>query len=559
MASLSFITDVTKPLDTSNRINRDRNNNALTKEQLEAMKATEKLNSNLVRSVPADSTMELDDAIQESMPWTKVTNKKEDKAEDNKNINSTMKKVRVTFTIRSSKNSDFNPAKLHVDTLHESHKFDDSLIVFNTNGDHKVNIKSAISELCYKEIFKPMEKAHSNGIVTVSISHYIYLTEKAGKCKEAIFPFIKKNKIFIYFNPKTGLKHFTAIGVLFGPNPDYIWRDELADLLIEMMKVEINQEEQEKLGTTEDGTPKILLSLNTQTLGISKPVATTTVALEIRVPTGQERTYTNILERLYEKSEADEIIIPSKLGKFFPYYMKSKMQEVFMIMMRKQNADMQETAIIPIFGYTPSARQQQININGENTTVELALATTENIIRIKVTPSTWNLHKYLVVIKKENKPAIQKTIQSIFHKIMNTLENQPTNFPTPRCGGSEMNPAHSQIKSGVTIKSNYMTKLENIVLAQNLQDAGPSPPKHYCIITISYASAVKAGILKQPGTAKSLDDSNNDTNTNEQNLKASFISEGTSTQQQVSWESTTMDTSRSAGSSLSCSVTNSKI
>jgi hypothetical protein len=168
-------------------------------------------------------------------------------------MDSTMKKVRVTLTIRSTKDNEFNPAKLHIDMLHELHKFDESLIVFNTTGDKKVNIESSISAIRYKELFKPMEKAHNKGIVTVSISHYIFITEKPGSCKEAIFPFLKKNKIFIYFNPKPGLEHFTAIGVLFGPNPDYIWRDELADLLIDTMQPEITAEEAKTMGNTEDG------------------------------------------------------------------------------------------------------------------------------------------------------------------------------------------------------------------------------------------------------------------------------------------------------------------
>jgi hypothetical protein len=55
-------------------------------------------------------------------------------------------------------------------------------------------------------------------------------------------------------------------------------------------------------------------------------------------------------------------------------------------MMRQQNADMQNTAIIPIFGYTPSARKQRITIDGEVTTVKLAVATTPEIIQIKATP-----------------------------------------------------------------------------------------------------------------------------------------------------------------------------
>jgi hypothetical protein len=341
MVSLLFITDITKPLEISNWIPHNKNNKEMTEEQLEAMKRIKTMDPTLARSALANTGMELDDALQESMPWTKVTNKKEGNTESSNNMDSTMKKVRVTLTIRSTKNNEFNPAKLHIDMLHKLHKFDESLIVFNTTGDKKVNIESLISATRYKELFKPMEKAHNKGIVTVSILHYIFLTEKPGSCKEAIFPFLKKNKIFIYFNPKPGLEHFTAIRVLFGPNPDYIWRDELADLLIDTMQPEITAEEAKTMGTTEDGKPKIFLSLNIQTIGNSKPTETTTVVLEIRVPTGLERTYTTIIERLYEKSSDEgKVIIPTKLGKFFPYYMKSKLPDIFTFLMRKQNAEM---------------------------------------------------------------------------------------------------------------------------------------------------------------------------------------------------------------------------
>jgi hypothetical protein len=58
------------------------------------------------------------------------------------------------------------------------------------------------------------------------------------------------------------LEHFSAIGVLFGPNPDFTWWDSLADLLIDTMKSAITPEEIEILEKTSDGKPKILLSLN---------------------------------------------------------------------------------------------------------------------------------------------------------------------------------------------------------------------------------------------------------------------------------------------------------
>jgi hypothetical protein len=43
--------------------------------------------------------------------------------------------------------------------------------------------------------------------------------------------------------------------------------------------------------------------LNIQTIGINKPSPTTSVALEIRVPSGMEKIYTGIIERIYEKAE----------------------------------------------------------------------------------------------------------------------------------------------------------------------------------------------------------------------------------------------------------------
>jgi hypothetical protein len=214
--------------------------------------------------------MDLDHAIQESIPWKEVTRKKEGKDTDLNKIDMTMKKVRVTLSIRiPSDASTFSPAKLHIDTLHEMHKFDESLIVFNADGDTKINIESKMSETRYKENFRPIEKSTSRGPSSISISHDIFLTAKANDCKEAIFPFLKKHRIFLYLNPKPGLEHFSAIGVLFGPNPDFTWRDELSDLLIETMKSEISNLEAQQIGITTNGKPKIVLSFIRQENNIS--------------------------------------------------------------------------------------------------------------------------------------------------------------------------------------------------------------------------------------------------------------------------------------------------
>jgi hypothetical protein len=236
-----------------------------------------------IMSTEGPHSMDIDQTANENKDWTKVSRKKDAKTIANEPVPMSMKKVHMTLLIRQplDPSKPFSPAKLHINTLHEIHKFDESLIVANSAGDKQINIESDMMETKYKENFKPVEKHVGRGPSTVSISHDIYMTGKANECKEAIFPFLKKNRIFIYFNPKPGLEHFMAIGVLFGPNPDTTWRDQLADLLIDTMKEEVTDEEKGKLGTTNDGSPKIILSLNIQSIGINKPTETTSVALEI--------------------------------------------------------------------------------------------------------------------------------------------------------------------------------------------------------------------------------------------------------------------------------------
>jgi hypothetical protein len=100
----------------------------MSKEQREAISNIGNMASNTASSVPEDTEMtDVETARQESMPWNTVNHKKKDNKIDSKEIvDLTMKKVRVTLTIRSSKTNEFNPAKLHIDTLHEIHKFDES-------------------------------------------------------------------------------------------------------------------------------------------------------------------------------------------------------------------------------------------------------------------------------------------------------------------------------------------------------------------------------------------------------------------------------------------------
>jgi hypothetical protein len=328
MASLSVISNTTKSIDTRNWPP-NRKQTPPTKEQCKALETIQTFGASQDSKVPAEMDIDLDTALQESMPWNVIRRKKETTATDEtdkvkamqKNVNKMeqdsqdigMKKVKVTFAIRVPKDTEnFSPAKLHIDALHEIHKFDESMIVFNHNGDTKINYETPMSETKYKDTFKPFEKRVGRNPGWISISHEIYLTSKAADCKEHIFPFLKKNKIFLYINPKPGLEHFAAIGVLFGPNPDYTWRDELASLLIETMKSEITDDEKETLGENSEREPKIILSLNIQAIGSNHPTPTTSVALEIRVPSGQEKIYIGILERLYENAQDETTIIPKK-------------------------------------------------------------------------------------------------------------------------------------------------------------------------------------------------------------------------------------------------------
>jgi hypothetical protein len=376
MASFSVITDVTKPLDTSNWFANNTKPPALTRAQKEALGNYE----NLVKATPAQPVpedMDVDKAIQESVPWTEVKRKNQnpttldttnmDTNNQSDDLDHTMKKVKVAFAVRVPKDTtDFSPAKLHLEALHEIHKCDESLIVFNFSGKVKVNFETAMTDNQYKETFQPVEKRIGRNPGWISISHEIYSTTKASECKEKIFPYLKKNKIFLYINPKPGLEHFAAIGILFGPNPDYMWRDELATLLIETMKPVVLEEEKVTLGVTMDNNePKLILSLNIQAIGNSNASApaTTSVALEVRVPSVHKKLYIDILEHIYKKAQDKEIVIPNKLGKFFPYYMKAKMPEVFNYLMRQQNANMSNTTIIPIFGWLHTERAKTTNHN----------------------------------------------------------------------------------------------------------------------------------------------------------------------------------------------------
>jgi hypothetical protein len=100
MASLSVIKDATKPLNTSNWISSDRKPTARKQEQEEAIKNHENLaKSTSAQPVPED--MDVDAAIQESIPWTEVKHQKKNNSDADPPdiLESTLKKVKVTINI----------------------------------------------------------------------------------------------------------------------------------------------------------------------------------------------------------------------------------------------------------------------------------------------------------------------------------------------------------------------------------------------------------------------------------------------------------------------------
>jgi hypothetical protein len=214
MASFSVINVATKPLDTSNWICKDSKPPALTKEQKEKLGNYEQLiKTTPIQPVPEDTDM--DAAIQESVPWTEVkrknqisaTNKTEKQETEPMQLEEkdlTMKKVKVTFAIRVPKDpTTFAPAKLHLEALHEIHKFDESMIVLDHLGKAKVNFESSLSDTQYKDLFNPVEKRIGRSTGWISISHDICLTSKASDAKEKNLSILEKEQNLHVHQPKT--------------------------------------------------------------------------------------------------------------------------------------------------------------------------------------------------------------------------------------------------------------------------------------------------------------------------------------------------------------------
>jgi hypothetical protein len=324
MASISVIKDATTPLDTSNwtQVNKKSNMSKLSKEKLEEMK-------------------------------------------------SNMKTTKISIYIRIPQNipADFSAAEVHYATIRELSKQDSNLIVLDSKGVNQINVHKSLSPEKYKDIFQPQERAFNNGSAQVSIAHYV-LSENESFNKALLLPFLKKNNIFIYFNQKEGLEHFSAIGVLFGPHPELTWRQDIVEKIEKTMKADITEDECKALNTTLQA-PKIVISMTPQQISNPKHSKITSLALEIRVPAAHENIYLNILDRLNERASTlaegeVDIVLDENIGVFFPYYAKRSRPKLFDSLMLKQNAEMKSVSAIPLFGLSEDALEAIVSDSAGN-------------------------------------------------------------------------------------------------------------------------------------------------------------------------------------------------
>jgi hypothetical protein len=123
-------------------------------------------------------------------------------------------RISITLQVPQDKPADYSAVEVHIATLRELSKQDKNLIILDHTGNKQVNIHKSFGHDAYKEIFQPREKAFAAGGGQVSVAHFV-LSEIPSFNKTIMIPFLRSNKVFIYFNPKEGLEHFTAIGVIF--------------------------------------------------------------------------------------------------------------------------------------------------------------------------------------------------------------------------------------------------------------------------------------------------------------------------------------------------------
>jgi hypothetical protein len=443
-------------------------------------------------SVLKDATIPLD-----TSNWTQVNKKMSKKTSSNPAVEidqSKYVKTKISITLRvpNDKQADYSAAEVHIATLRELSKQDNNLIVLDHSGNKHVNIHKSFGHEMYKEMFQPREKAFTTGGGQVSVAHYV-LSEISSFNKTIMIPFLRSNKVFIYFNQKEGLEHFSAIGVIFGPHPDYTWRQDICESLETTMRADLTPEEREIL-TKNTKNPKLVIQLTPQTISNKKFTQITTVALEVRVPAELERTYLEILDRLNERAsllqdgEVD-IVLDDRIGTFFPFYAKAERPKLFERLMRKQNADMQATSVLPIFGYTAEAMESKVkNHLGGETTLHAAIRSHPNIKKIIRTASSSDVGKYLLLIDRYLKDDVEIFLDGLFDQLPDMTE-YPANFKKPQRGGNAFK------KARINKISNYLDKLENSINDSDMlyldDDETSTPPKRPKRFTISYAQATK--------------------------------------------------------------------
>jgi hypothetical protein len=451
--------------------------------------------------------------------WIQVHHKKSNMNNKSKEqlekMRSAMKSTKVTIIIRIPNDAadDYSAAEVHYATIKELSKQDSNMVVMDTKGTTQVNYHKTISQEKYKELFQPREKPLNNGAVQVSVAHHI-LSSAESFNKTLMIPFLKKHRVFIYFNQKDGLEHFTAIGVMFGPHPELTWRQDIVEKIEKTMKADITEEDCQELGTNLQN-PKIVISMVPQQISNPKYAKTTSIALEIRVPADHEKTYLGILDRLNERASTlddgeVDITLDDRLGTFFPYYAKRSRPKLYDSLMKKQNTDMNCISAIPIFGLTTAAADYEVTGNsGAKKTVWEWIKNNEDIRKIEKTASSQELGKYMLQVVRDSKEEVEQYLDDLFSEIPE-LEGQPASFKRPQRGGNAFK------KNRTTNISTYLDKLEervNLDLSMYEEESlSSTPPPRVRRPTISYAQAAKR-LSFQDDTDKNTRSTNNSSTT----------------------------------------------
>jgi hypothetical protein len=426
--------------------------------------------------------------------WTTVQTKKNSMTKEKLDAMMTsMVKTKVTILIRVPKDAaaDYSAAEVHFATIRELSKQDANLVVLDHQGVNHVNIHKSFGQEKYKEHFHPREKSLNNGGTQISIAHHV-LSETANFNKALLIPFLQKNKVFIYFNQKEGLEHFAAIGVFFGPHPELTWRQDIVERIEKTMKADLTDDDCKQLQTN-ILNPKIVISLVPQSISNPRYSDTKSIALEVRVPAEHEKTYCSILDRLNERActmanDDIDIILDDSMGKFFPYYAKQSRGQLFDALMKKQNSDMHSISAIPIFGYTDTAQQFEVQYDVYKGSLHRMLYEHHNIKKIEKTASSKELGKFMILADRDCKEDIEEYVDNLFAQLPE-LENQPGGFSKPQRGGNKYR------KNRVESIKNYLDKLEermqDDISMYDDESEISSPPARRRRPSISYAQATK--------------------------------------------------------------------